>query len=359
MPFDYPPTAQASEFFAALYAAQVCQQPCTLYGDCLGVVNQYSLDPDTWGDEKKAYSGIMKQARIDDACNKWDKFVKVKAHVTLSQDMSPLEIFHAKGNDWADKQALMAEELHQKPDPQQKSDFERMTKVVKCVLKVIANVLPLWPMYTERHVRDTSVKGSAAPVKQTRMRHQWFLGHDRWHCFGCRARTANQRLTNKRRQQSCHGLADRLSMNGEEGIGHRLVEFSSEVGDFTICASCGFWGVRRSVRLAQPCRERLTTRRSVQAWRRVFTKGLHPYSGMPMRQSSGGARNSLTSVSKSKLKGVIQRAMRRQRMMGKTTPWELQTWMRGGPLLNATQMTPSMPLMPLKPATKTRTPLGS
>jgi len=54
VPFDYPQTAQASEFFAALYAAQVCQQPCTLYGDCLGVVNLYLWTLIHGGNEKKA-----------------------------------------------------------------------------------------------------------------------------------------------------------------------------------------------------------------------------------------------------------------------------------------------------------------
>jgi len=112
VPPDYPQTAQASEFFAALYAAQVCVPPCTLYGDCLGVVNAYAKSSVEWGDEKMAYAGIMKQARRDNAPAKWDQFLKVKAHVDLMGNLGVKERFRAKGNDWADKEALKAEELH-------------------------------------------------------------------------------------------------------------------------------------------------------------------------------------------------------------------------------------------------------
>jgi len=142
VPPDYPQTAQASEFFAALYAAQVCFFPCTLYGDCLNVVDAYAKPSEEWGDEKMAYAGIMKQARLDNAPAKWDHFLKVKAHVDLKSDLDAKSRFLAKGNDWADKEALKAEELHQPPDPQYKADLDGTVKKVKSILKVTGQRAP-------------------------------------------------------------------------------------------------------------------------------------------------------------------------------------------------------------------------
>ena len=189
VPPDYPQTAQASEFFAALYAAQVCFLPCTLYGDCLNVVNEYAKPSEEWGDEKMAYAGIMKQARLDNAPAKWDHFLKVKAHVDLKSDLDTRSRFLAKGNDWADKEALKAEELHQPPDLQYKNDLEGTTKKVKSILKVLANVLPLWPLTKERHKRVVKEPVAAKKVNKLPIGlcHVWFRGPEVWHCNVCRA----------------------------------------------------------------------------------------------------------------------------------------------------------------------------
>ena len=132
-------------------------------------------NPVEWGDEKMAYAGIMKQGRLDNAPAKRDHFIKIKAHVDLKGDLGIRERFLAKGNDWADKEALKAEELHQPPDLHYKEGLEDTTKKVKSILNVLANVLPLWPLSKERHKRTPTAPATVAKTNRLPAEHRDLL----------------------------------------------------------------------------------------------------------------------------------------------------------------------------------------
>jgi len=286
------------------------------------VVNSYAKSSLEGADEKMAYAGIMKQARRDNAPAKWDQFLKVKAHVDLKGNLSVKERFRAKGNDWADKEALKAEELHQPPDLHYKEGLEDTTKKVKSILNVLANVLPLWPLSKERHKRTP--KEPTVDAKSNRLpaehRHLWFEGPEVWHCNVCRAKTAGGTLSEFNKGQRCRGLLDRLAASSDEQIGHRLVEFDTAHGSFTICGDCGHYGIIRARNLAKPCPQRIRTRRGNTAWRRVFIRACHPYSGKKFGHSEG-AKGKSAVIGKCKLRNAMQRVIRKERLTAKTTPW--------------------------------------
>ena len=57
----YPQTAQAVEFFAAMYSKAHTISGATLHDDCLNVVKAFQRTD--WSDEKHVYGGVMRAVR--------------------------------------------------------------------------------------------------------------------------------------------------------------------------------------------------------------------------------------------------------------------------------------------------------
>ena len=113
VPRSYPQTAQAAEYFAAVYSMDLASGGCRCFDDCLNVVKDFQKPEEAWSDDKKAYSGVMVAARRwiheGEATNfKNVEFIKVEAHVKEKRgvaNLSEQELYLVNGSDLADKLA--------------------------------------------------------------------------------------------------------------------------------------------------------------------------------------------------------------------------------------------------------------
>ena len=115
------------------------------------------------------------------------------------------------------------------------------------------------------------------------------------------------------------GLNDRLSAISSCQIGHCLVEVTSTTGRFTICSRCGGCGSRKAVKLACVCSGKLQSRRAREAYSRVFKKGKHPRTNLPLTRSHYSACGN--NVSPNQLRSEVDRNRRKRRLTVKTKPW--------------------------------------
>ena len=114
MPKEYDQTPQAAEFVAAMYAAEKCGDGSVIYCDCENVVKQFQRPAEAWGQDEMAYAGVMRIAERHRDKEGWEQFIKVKAHVDLSNtDLTAREKWLATGNDRADHHAKTAGKLHE------------------------------------------------------------------------------------------------------------------------------------------------------------------------------------------------------------------------------------------------------
>ena len=321
---EYDQTPQAAEFVAAMYAAELCGGGSTVYCDCENVVAQFKRPAEAWGQDEAAYAGVMRIAARWREAEQWDEFVKVKAHVdTTRGDLSEKEKWLATGNDRADHHAKEAGKLHEQPSEVARKKLEEQTKDAEATLRVMASVLPLWP-YAEDHQRRNAEEHDQdvpPPPKKTRVpledRHRWVKGPCAWHCHTCRAWSTKPVISPKRASEACKGLKDRLAQESAAELGHSIVEFTTQSGALSICIHCGRWAMRRPIGLAKACTGCTQTRRSAQAWKRVFTHGRHPRTNLAFKHADG-PRGRAHGV---KLRGCMERELIRRRLRGKNTPW--------------------------------------
>jgi hypothetical protein len=345
-------TPQAGEFFAALYALQLCNGLTVLYDDCSNVVRTFMKDKLQWGAEKSAYGGLMRAARKWKTEESWDQVIKVKAHQTLSREtMSDVEYYRGTGNDRADKAAKAAACFHAQAEAAAMERYEKERAHAEAAIRVFAAVLPMWP-FLEKQKRTKQSAEQVKVVQQsarvpTEKRHKWVRGTNAWHCQICRTHCRAAVIPKHRIMQTCGGLADRIAAIADEGLGHRITEFSSQTGPFSICSDCGRWSVRRIVGLATACTHKLRTPYAARAWKRVFLKGRHPGTGTPMR-AVDGQRNSNGRddgvIPSPTLKSQNMRQRRNSRLTGKGTPWArtASAGVKGEPPAPTTEQDPAL-----------------
>eukprot|EP00959_Pyramimonas_sp_CCMP1952_P067244 1403490-Pyramimonas_sp.AAC.1 len=70
---------------------------------------------------------------------------KVKAHVEEYRGLSDLERFWKLGNDLADSVAKNSLARHPQPDPCDVIWLDRCLSIAKCVMRLSAELMPLWP----------------------------------------------------------------------------------------------------------------------------------------------------------------------------------------------------------------------
>ena len=125
-------------------------------------------------------------------------------------------------------------------------------------------------------------------------------------------------LPERRTTERCRGLLDRLAAEASGGLGHRLVEFDTDAGAFTICRDCGRYGARRAIKLKEVCDGDLLSDGGARAWRRVFELGRHPKTYAPFG-AFRGIRN--VNVDAGKVRSKFERSTRAWRLGCKTKPW--------------------------------------
>ena len=153
--------------------------------------------------------------------------------------------------------------------------------------------------------RPKADNAPASKVPDDRL-HRWVKGPSGWFCT----------------RQRCPGLNDRLAASSANPLGHRVVEFSHHLGDFSICADCGRWGTRSAKGLFKRAGAP-TTARTAQSWNKVFSKGGHPnhrFTGYD-RSHIDGFKLPKHRTPFRKLAGVLHRDCWKRRLRGKHKPW--------------------------------------
>jgi len=320
VPRDLPQTPQAAEYLAAVYAAHFVQAPSILHDDCANVVRDMQPGRLEVVNERCAYAAVLAHANTAET-RAFLTTVKVKAHVDhwgLSGD----ERWKAIGNGFADKFALAAEySIHPQPTAELIQDITTDMNHVKATIRVMAAVLPLWGLESTKHTRIARTPGEVGVAVKVGSKelHVWELQGDRWICAVCRGFTLTNVLPKHRVRQRCYGLKDRLSASSSCQIGHCLVEVTSTTGRFTICSRCGGCGSRKAVKLACICSGKLQSRRAREAYNRVFKKGKHPRTNLPLTRSHYSACGN--NVSPNQLRSEVDRSRRKRRLTAKTKPW--------------------------------------
>jgi hypothetical protein len=232
------------------------------------------------------------------------------------------DLFRAVGNDAADKFAKAATKIHPQPSVQMAESVKNLKVCLETVLQIMAAVLPLWPFGGAAHKRaavEKSGEDVGAPLKlKTEDLHGDNQG-DHWRCRVCRGFTATNILPKARKRQRCKGLRDRLAKDAEQSLGHQLVEFCTPQGPFTICSLCGFYGARKSVGLSTACDGIPSTRSSKEQWNRVFVKGKHPRTNVPLGLNL--VIRSATFVKQCNTRSFVERKIRKLRLTRKAKPW--------------------------------------
>ena len=112
VPATMPQTSQAAEHVGRAYAIMLLNGPTTLHGDCENVVAMGSAPRHMHLTHKRLHTGATRAA-IYSQCNKHlVQEAKVKAHVELSDALSPTSRRHAIANNAVDLLAKEAAKSH-------------------------------------------------------------------------------------------------------------------------------------------------------------------------------------------------------------------------------------------------------
>jgi hypothetical protein len=132
---------------------------------------------------------------------------------------------------------------------EQEERFKRDLDHSRQTLELIGAVMPFWP-HAREHKRRDGIDGRRISAQRVPMekRHRWFRGPTKWHCNVCRAYAkgtgpAQIQLPGNREREACPGLADALAPDEARERGHRIVQFQTTEGPFTICGDCGCWAI--------------------------------------------------------------------------------------------------------------------
>ena len=87
-------------------------------------------------------------------------------------------------------------------------------------------------------------------------------------------------------------------------------------GDFTICRTCGRFGMRLGIGLSEVCRQRPETRRMELQWNTFFRDGKHPNTGVPCGHDVKIMRSELHRT-----RTAVEKRSRGRRLSTKTKPW--------------------------------------
>ena len=150
-----PQTSQSAEYLAAFYAAMCAAAPALLHDDCANVVRDVEKAREGWLKDKGAYASVLRNIRrVDPEANL--AIIKVKAHVRdkeVVEKLTPWQEWATTGNDHADRLCGEEEKRHPQPSEETRRRVEKDMEDVMATLKVMAEVLPLWPYDNVKHAR--------------------------------------------------------------------------------------------------------------------------------------------------------------------------------------------------------------
>ena len=94
---------------------------------------------------KKVHAGFAKSIASDSAFKHLRQVTKIKAHQAVAPGMTADEVADVEANQVADAQAKRGALLHPSQPGHRVADLQWSERVLKCLWKVAAEVLPLFP----------------------------------------------------------------------------------------------------------------------------------------------------------------------------------------------------------------------
>ncbi len=140
--------------------------------DCLNVVRACNSTVLMAIDERRMYSGLVKQVRADPEWEKRVSIRKVPAHVDPRTCFTQETREDAEGNARADDEAKQAVRLHPQPSPAQQQDLEASLRRARIVVRTIAAVMPLFPPMPKERMQRRPIAREGATLPGSGG-HQW------------------------------------------------------------------------------------------------------------------------------------------------------------------------------------------
>ena len=269
-----PQTPQGAEQVGAAVGYQLLSGKATIHSDCANVVADHA-SPQTALQRGGLHAGTVRTT----LAYKHDlaEVEKVKAHCDLEEiearAAGTTEHFLAVGNDFADKAAKRAQELHPHFPQSSRNLLSNRLSWLKLVLRVFAATLPLFP-------RCELQLAKAEPKQQRRKTaHRWRKELDVWHCSRCwlQASALTYRQSWRIPASVCAPLPEVLQrLRDKVGPGHQPLAYSTDRGLLVICGRCAAYSHVRARRLYQPCPGKEGTNGSRSTALRRLERGLHP-----------------------------------------------------------------------------------
>ncbi len=147
VPAPLPQTPQAAEYVVAALVQQLADRgrKIDLAVDCLNVVRDLTAPFSVATASRKVHAGINRTTLADDNWPKYVNIRKVKAHVNPDTVEEGRAREDAVGNQWADKEAKAAAEMHPRPPPAMITELEAAMRRAKLIVRTIAKVTQVFP----------------------------------------------------------------------------------------------------------------------------------------------------------------------------------------------------------------------
>ena len=279
-------TPQAGEQVGAAVVFQLLSGKATIHSDCSNVVADHAC-PELAVRRGGLHAGTVRSTLAGD--HSLAEVEKVKAHRDLGEIAARApgsqEHFLAVGNDYADKAAKRAQELHPQPSRQDRTVLANRLNWLQMALRVFAVTLPLFP-------RCEAQLAKREPV-QTRHKssHKWKKEIDMWTCTRCwlQASALCYKASRLIPPSACSPMPPVFQrLRDRIGPGHQPLAFGTDHGVLVICGRCAAYSHVRARRLYANCPGSTGLDSRSEALARL-ARGRHPTRPGPARLLNGNA----------------------------------------------------------------------
>ncbi len=254
LPAPFPQTPQAAEYVALGLSQQLLRAGCTadVASDCLNVVRDATGPYQRAVHARRMHAAIVRAVRSDLNWARNATVRKVKAHAIPGSLPQGGAREDAVGNDWADREAKAAVDLHPKPSPEMEAELEAMLRRAWLVVRTIAKVTQAFPPMPKERMRRPPPSTEGATLV-TPSGHHWQYASGLWRCTQCLRMTLAPSLDRRLAMQQCEGDKASMHVDAIASRGHVLATTGAEM-PLLFCIRCGAWAMRRAYGLAAPCR---------------------------------------------------------------------------------------------------------
>ena len=254
-----PQTSQAAEWVAWAVAHQVASGPSRIFSDCLNVTRAHAKPLESNLRHSFPFAGIVRSTLSDQGSRHIEGCIKVKAHLSLSHNMSHELRQRTMANERADHFAKLGAKQHPGPSEVQSAGWAQDLEDLGHFASLVANIWQLWPKLPKAE-RPVPVPGARprrrarGPADPNAVKHSWAFGMGRWQCTSCAKACMDDKSRDLFKNRSCPSGGIPLLVRLARGAsGHNLMVASCQGFDLVFCSTCGRWATMRFSGLFSPC----------------------------------------------------------------------------------------------------------